>query len=284
MIVTADVGPRIVHFGFVGSDNELAEVAAERGQTGGDQWHLYGGHRLWHAPEVLARTYVPDNAPVAVEAHAHFVRFIQPIEPGTGIQKEIDIRLEPRTAQVQVTHRLHNRGLWAIELAAWALTMLAPGGTAIIPLPPRGPHPENLQPTGRLILWPYTDLADLRWTWGRHYVLLRQDPAQSAPQKIGVLVPNGWAAYARAGHLFVKTFAHFPNARYPDLGCSVETFTNATMLELETLGPLTRLEPGAALEHIENWFLFRGVPVPANEAEVNIHLTPKINWINFHKP
>ena len=31
----------------------------EKGKTGGSEWHIYGGHRLWHAPEVMPRTYYP---------------------------------------------------------------------------------------------------------------------------------------------------------------------------------------------------------------------------------
>ena len=42
-------------------------------------------------------------------------------------------------------------------------------------------------------------------------------------------------------------------------GASYETFTNADMLELETLGPLVRLGPGEAVEHVERWELIGGV-------------------------
>ena len=48
---------------------------------------------------------------------------------------------------------------------------------------------------------------------------------------------------------------------YPDLGCSFETFTNADFLELETLGPLATLEPGASLTHTERWAAHRGVQI-----------------------
>lgn len=279
LIVTTDVGPRLIRFGFVGGDNEFAEMSAELGQTGGSEWRVYGGHRLWHGPEAMPRTFVPDNEPVALEAGLEFVRVVQPTEPTTGIQKEMDIRLWPDAAYVRITHRLCNSGLWAVELAPWALTVLAPGGTAVIPLPPRGVHPANLQPNSSLTLWPYTDLSDPRWIWGRKYVLLRQDPTQRQPQKIGASVPDGWAAYARAGHLFVKTFYHVAGAAYPDFGCSVEAFANAEMLELETLGPLTRLKPGVVVEHIENWFLFQDVPTPASDAEVDTHIWPKLKEI-----
>jgi hypothetical protein len=48
-----------------------------------------------------------------------------------------------------------------------------------------------------------------------------------------------------------------PSAEYPDLGCNTEVFTNADMLELETLSPLTTLPPDGALEHTERWSLHR---------------------------
>ena len=34
-------------------------------------------------------------------------------------------------------------------------------------------------------------------------------------------------------------------------------FTNQNMLEIETLGPLRLVEPGATVEHIEKWSLHR---------------------------
>jgi hypothetical protein len=48
------------------------------------------------------------------------------------------------------------------------------------------------------------------------------------------------------------------------------------MLELETLGPLATLQPGAAVEHVEDWFLFRDVPLPDNDADVDKNLIPRI--------
>jgi len=39
-----------------------------------------------------------------------------------------------------------------------------------------------------------------------------------------------------------------PKRTYPDLGASFETFTNADFLEQETLGPMTKLAPGASLD------------------------------------
>jgi len=276
LVVTSDVGPRIIRFGFLNQVNEFKEYDAMMGLTGGDEWRIYGGHRLWHAPEATPRTYYPDNEPVRVEEHPGFVRLIQPTETTTGIQKELDIHLWSDSAHAKVVHRLRNHNLWAVELAPWALTVMAPGGKIIIPLPPRGSHPEHLLPVNTLTLWAYTDLSDPRWTWGRKYILLRQDPAATTPQKIGAMVPDGWVAYANRGHLFVKKFSHVPEATYPDFGCSVETFTNADMLEVETVAPLVNLQPGTTVEHVEDWFLFDNVPVPQDDADVDRHVLPLV--------
>lgn len=276
LVVTADVGPRVIRFGFVGAENEFAEYDEMMGKTGGAGWRIYGGHRLWHAPEMAPRTYYPDNQPVQVSERGSVVHVVQPVEKTTGIQKEIDIRLSPRRARVQLTHRLRNTNPWAIDLSVWALSVMAKGGRCIVPLPPRGSHPKDLPASNTLTLWAYTDLSDPRWTWGRKYVLLRQDPRAGDPQKIGAMVPDGWAAYARGGHLFVKQFPFVPGATHPDYGCNFETFTNGDMLEVESLGPMTRLEPGAVAEHVEHWSLFRGMPVPANDREVDRHVLPKV--------
>jgi len=276
LVITGDVGPRIIRFGLVGGQNEFKEYDSMLGATGGDEWRIYGGHRLWHAPEAKPRTYHPDNAPVKVEEKGAIVRVVQPRESTTGIEKELDIRLDPKEPHVEVIHRLRNANLWAVELAPWALSVMAPGGKVVIPLPPRGSHEENLLPTNTITLWAYTDMSDRRWTWGTKYVMLEQDPRARSPQKIGLAVPAGWAAYANGGRLFVKRFAYVQGANYPDFGCSVETFTNADMIELETLGPLARLEPGAAVEHVEHWHLFKDVPVPAGDADVERHILPRV--------
>lgn len=276
LIVTADVGPRIIRFGFVGEANEFQEFEELMGKTGGDEWRIYGGHRFWHAPEVQPRTYYPDNVPVTVKQHGDVVLVVQPIEVTTGIQKEIDLHLAPDGAHVKLTHRLRNTNLWAVDLAPWALSVMAQGGVAIIPFPPRGSHEENLLPANTLTLWAYTDMSDERWTWGHKYIMLRQNPKVERSQKAGVMVPDGWVGYARDGHLFLKTFAYVPGATYPDLGCSVEAFTNDLFLEVETLAPLVRLEPGAVVEHVEDWFLFRDVPMPNDDADVDQYVLPKV--------
>ena len=57
----------------------------------------------------------------------------------------------------------------------------------------------------------------------------------------------------------------------------MELFTNADMLEVETLGPLTTLAPGAAVTHTELWTLVAGAPQPATEEDVVERVMPVIS-------
>jgi hypothetical protein len=276
LVATTDVGPRIIRFGFVGAENEFRDDLDLSAETEHGSWRIYGGHRLWHAPEASPRTYWPDNGPVEAEEDRDAIVLRQPVEKSTGIRKEMAVSLATDAARVEVTHRLVNENLWEVSLAPWALTVMAQGGSAVVPLPPRGEHPRDLLPVSTVTMWSYTDMTDPRWTWGERFVMLRQDPGAKRPQKAGFSVPGGWAAYARDGHLFVKRFGYNALLHYPDMGANVEAFTNAEMLELETLGATVRLAPGGSVEHVERWYLFRDVPTPASEAEVAKHVLPLI--------
>jgi hypothetical protein len=275
LVATSDVGPRIIRFGFVGQANLFGEIEGEVGKVGGDTWRLYGGHRLWHSPEAKPRSYHPDNSSIRVEERPHGLTLAQDTESTTGIRKTLEVTLDPDADRATVVHQLRNDNLWPVELAAWALTVMARGGFAIIPQPPYLSHEDCLAPSRPIVQWPYTDMSDPRWRWGRQYITLRQDPKAPSPQKIGVANRENWAAYAVNGDLFIKLFAYVAGAAYPDFGCSVEVFTNSQMLELETLGPLTRLEPGQSLSYAEHWFLYRQVPVENSDPSINSLVLPR---------
>jgi hypothetical protein len=225
----------------------------------------------------MPRSYAPDNDPVSVTQDGDVVKVIQPTEPLTGIQKELDITLWPGQAHVTVIHRLRNHNVWAVQLAPWALSVMAPGGKAIIPLPPRAGAQGNLLPTNMISLWAYTNMADPRWTWGEKYIMLREDSQAKGPQKLGVMVPDGWVGFARNGHLFVKKFSYDSEAVYSDWGCCVDTYTAPGMQEVETVGPLANLQPEGTVEYREDWYLFEGVPMPQTDADVDRDVLPKVH-------
>ncbi|CUH95535.1 hypothetical protein P22_1606 [Propionispora sp. 2/2-37] len=254
-VATVNCGPRIIRFGFAGKHNEFCEQEGSISTYGGQRWQVRGGHRLWHSPEQMPRTYIADNDPLTCQSLADGFIFTQPVEPWVQIQKEMEVRLT-ESNQLTIVHRLVNQNAWPVELAVWGLTVMAPGGMEIIPQPA---HDTGLLANRRLALWPYTKMNDPRVCWGERYITVRQNPAMKAAFKFGIDNQDGWAAYFNRGHLFVKQYCHHEKAQYPDFGVSYETYTNDAMLEMETLSPLTLLQPEAMLEHKEIWSLFESV-------------------------
>lgn len=276
LIITLDVGPRVIRYGYVGGANVFKEFADQIGKSGEKEWMIRGGHRLWHAPEDLKRTYDLDNAPVEwKQLKDGSVRVTQKVEPLTGVQKEMDFTLDAEGAGVKVVHRLRNTNLWDVELSPWALTVMAPGGVEIIPLPPKTPHPQGLSPNQQMVIWPYTDLGDKRWTWGARYITLKQD-ARKGPTKIGLAHRLKWVAYLNGGVMFVKQFGYTEGRRYPDNGCNFETFTNQEFLEVESLGPLQRIAPGKSVEHGEQWWLLKEAGSDLSEAGIDANVKGKV--------
>lgn len=283
MIVTTDVGPRIIRLGFAGGQNLFNETKAEMGKTGGSEWRGYGGHRLWHAPEAIPRTYFPDNTPVGHTWDGKTLKLTQSIETTTGIVKEMEVTLDPNENHVTVMHRLINKNQWDVELAPWCLTVMAAGGRAIFPQEPFRSHDEYLLPVRSMVMWGYTDMKDPRWTWGAKYIQLRQDTRAKTAQKVGLMNTLGWAAYTLNGELFLKRFGYDPKVTYPDYGCNTETYTDPNILEVETLGALARIPPDGRAEHVEHWFLYR-VQVGDSEASIEERLAPLVKQTDKYKP
>lgn len=272
LVVTTDVGPRIVFAGFAGGRNHFYLAPHDLGKIGGDQWRLIGGHRLWHAPEAAPRTYAPDNDPVEVTIGESSVTFRQRVEASTGIRKSITVSLGPG-ASARVRHTMANEGPWPIRFAPWALSVMAPGGFLVVPQEAHRPHPEALLPARPLVLWHYTNMADPRWSWGARYVLLRQDPHAAGPQKAGMGNRQGWAAHCADGEVMLHSVPFESDAEYADFGCNFETYTDRNILEVETLGPRREVQPGASVEHTVDW-LFAKAHVAPDEADIDAKLLP----------
>jgi hypothetical protein len=256
LVATLDVGPRIIRFGFPGEANFFKEFPEELGKSGEKDWKIRGGHRFWHAPEAIPRTYVLDNSAVSFEKINDFtMRLIPSAESKNGIQREIEINMDLTRPFVSLAHRITNIGLWPIEVSGWALSAMTEGGIAVIPLPLPCPHSEYPGPAYQMSIWSYSDMSDPRLNFQKGYLLLDHAKAET-PHKLGISVSNAWVAYAVNGMLFIKNFGWSANRKYPDGGCNFESYSEKSFIELESLGPLTLLKPGETVEHLEQWSVY----------------------------
>lgn len=275
MLVTLDIGPRIIRFGFCGQENMMFEdINREHSYEKEDMrtlygedktWYLYGGHRLWISPE-YADTYYPDNVPVAYEKIKDGAVFVCEPQAITGLQFTVTVEIINET-EVKVSHYVANNSGESQDYALWTLTVLDKGGVEIIKM---NDSDTELLPNRTITVWPYTNLADERLYLGRKFMSLKQVPGHKENFKLGFDLEYATAAYVNHGSMFVKKYTHYENAEYPDGGCSFETFTCKNFMECETLGELGAKPDGSVVCHVENWKLFENVKVsdPRNEEEL----------------
>jgi hypothetical protein len=272
LIITLDVGPRIISYrtinGGGGGQNVFKNYSEQMGSSGESEWKIRGGHRLWLAPEG-AMSYALDNSPVKYELTGNGIRIENdPVAPW-GIRKILTISLAEDSPEVTLHHEAVSEGDQPVEIATWALSVMAPGGLEIIPNPTSGEHPRDLLPNRVIVPWPYTDLSDPRLRMGWKFITLRQTSG-GAPTKLGLSHREKWVAYLNREALFVKTFDYIDGETYPDLGCNFETYTDANMLEIESLSPLRKLNPGESVGHTERWALLGGIPQPSSLKEEDL--------------
>jgi hypothetical protein len=280
LILTLDVGPRVLHCGLGDGPNLFKIFDDQCGVTQGEQWLPFGGHRLWHAPEVYPRTYAPDFDPVEYRWRDSTVTLIQPPERTTGLQKQIALTGDGE-GRVTLTHTLINHNLWAIDASPWCITQMAPGGRAIVPQEDYRSHPEHLYPARPLVLWHFTQMDDPRVHWGSRFIQLFEDARVDQKIKFGALNKQRWAAYWVEGYLFVKTFDAMPGVTYPDYNSNCEFFTMPGFLEVESLGPLTRIEPGGRVDHCEIWHVWPLEALPQTESALADVLKPFLDQLAF---
>jgi hypothetical protein len=265
VVILREAGPRIISLRPLNGLNVFKVVAEESGKSQEETWKIRGGHRLWTAPEDYGDpnglTYVVDNFPVEYEIkgefHAQVTHFMQ--KPAQ-IRRDILVQLAAGSPKITVEHSLTNQGNSPLRFAPWALSVMAPGGFAVIPQPPLGTHPKDFLPNRSLTLWPFTDLSDDRIRFGQRFIRLQQ--ADRGPIKFGLRHTEKWAGYVLGDHLFLKTIPLIEGKQYPDLGSNFEMFTNEEFLELESLGPYEEISPGQTARHTEIWAVFSGIRLP----------------------
>jgi hypothetical protein len=209
-------------------------------------YRLIGGHRLWVAPEVPAKTYATENTEVEITEGPDFVTATAGPD-ASGIGKALTVSFVGDATQVG--HTLKNHSDTAIDVAPWAITQLVPGGRAILPLDRDPVDAAGLQGSGGVTLWPYTDMSQL----AIHPRYLDVTDVAHLPLKVGVTLQSGALVYQHGSNVFSKATGRRATGTYADQGAAGQCYVHERFVELETLGPVVSLEPGEETSHTERW-------------------------------
>ena len=261
--VTIDVGPRIIRFGYVGGQNFMCdnrdvmppktdpEFEAFFGK--GKGWEILGGHRIWTSPEGYPNSYYPDLDPVKYEITEWGAIFTPNAETENGMQKQLEIKMDPDDTNMFVTMNVTNIATAPQEFSIWGLTVSACHGTLIIPM---NSNDTGLLHNRNISVWPYTNLADSRLHFGKKYVTLHQDVNIKQSFKLGFGLNHAEAYYCLRDEIFRKSYeTNHKSEIYPDNNCSFETYTNEGFIEIESLSPLKQVKPNETVSLTEHWSL-----------------------------
>lgn len=243
-------GPRLLGLSIDGAGDMFARLPADVviERADGD-FHFRGGHRLWAGPERPATTYAPDDHACVVTTGPDALTVEAPPD-AAGLIKRLEVSVT-NSSGLSVDHRLTNGGAGEIRIAPWAITQLALGGTALLPLGASSGLDEP-QPDRSLVLWPYTSLADSRISWSDRAVAIEASPGPRL--KLGSGPNPRRLGYLRDGFLFMKE-TETAIGDYPDRGAVGQVFVADQFCELETVGVLALLAPGDTAAHRETWHL-----------------------------
>jgi hypothetical protein len=223
-IVTA-IGPRVIDLRAAGGENLFHVRDAEAGGQGEADWVFRGGWRLWIASSALPPPTYRTTPPAGWRSStAARCRVTGPPQPAAGIQKIVELEPAADAPCLHVRSHIRNIGREPLTYAAWSLSVMRPGGRAVVPLDVGAL--DAFDATRKLILWSYTRMADLRYQFGDRLVSIDQSrvapPPTPAPagrrtdeSKIGVDSAQGWAAYQLGRTLYVKRFPYDAAGQYP---------------------------------------------------------------------
>lgn len=265
MIVSADVGPRILFFGFKDGENVLFHDTEENISIG--EMKLYGGHRFWISPETK-NTYAIDNIPCKVIENKDSISFIA-FDPVTEMEKNLTIL--DKNGRFLVRHILTNKGKLLYSGAIWALTCIPPKkGIIFFPWGNKGDWKLK-----KIVYWQRwageatTNIKSSQFVPEEDLFLIYPSGETG---KVGTTGYEGFVGVTTDNYTFIKKFNFIDGAIYPDDNCAIQVYTSERFCELETLSPMYTLLPNVEYIHDEEWILLPYKVDPKKGEEIRKYL------------
>lgn len=244
--ITIDRGPFIIYFGFKDDKNLLYTENKNRFE--------YLGHHLWFSPRTISEPISLEKS-VVYTPLSNGVRFTQTLEEPFNVQINIETIFAPETSDFMILHSVQNLSKKPKKISINASTSMNPNGILIVP---QCDENTKLFPNRLLALWPYSKTDDNRLFLGNKYITFSHDSKVEEPFKFGTNDESGWAAYVLENNIFIKRFVQSEDARYPNFGCSFESYSDENHISLDTNSAFYLTQPNEIIKHVENWSIFKG--------------------------
>jgi hypothetical protein len=280
-VIVPDIGGRVLQFWladhpYLFVNEHLAGRLFTPDENWGDgtisSWKNYGGNKTWPAPQGWDRSDQWPGPPDPVLDSGRFQTLASersravvrsPPDPRTGLQITRELVLETGAARANLRRTMRNVSNRNVRWSLWDVTQLdcateqrtvRPGCWMTIPV-----NATSRFAGGFEVLYGPAD--NPQWRMDRAPVFGVE--YAGALGKVGLDSQAGWVAYSDPGGdwVLVHQFSVVAGAPYPDAGATIEVWTHGPgvaagvdfdqdhlrghFMEMEVLGPLVDLAPGA---------------------------------------
>ncbi|MEE3233098.1 MAG: DUF4380 domain-containing protein [Candidatus Latescibacterota bacterium] len=293
VVVVPQIG-RIMHYGFVNSENILWSDKEFHGQTlpngepnrdeeGAFAWTNFGGDKVWpneqsEFEKINGFSWPPDPA-FDGGTHSYSllddgVQITSPLSNYNGAQSIRTIRLSETGSRLEIGQKVTKLALAAntelepLRYTIWNVTQIRQPEQTLYPLNPHSHFVARYFP----FTWEESAAASNFSVEGDIGIFV---PDLEKPQKTGA-DSDLWLAGIVGDVAMAEFFRRDGTQRYPDGGLSAEVYTCPDYTELELLSPWVYLEIGETLEHPIAWEL-KQLPASANTTELRRAAT--LEWL-----
>lgn len=260
-VLTVPAVGRILQLGFINDQSVFwsdPDLHGKPANPASQEWLNFGGDKTWPAPQsdwprITPRAWPPPIAFDALPVEASFRRdtvvLRSPVDPHYGIRTVRVVRLVADAPVMTVTTTYEKVEGDPVEVGVWVITQLIHPVAVFAPLAQPSRFAEGFDRQSG-------DVLPAQLTLTNGLLSLTRHPTHST--KIGLDTDRLLWVGDRHALLIQSTLQ--PGATYPDNGSSAEIYTNPdpkTYVELELLGPLTRLAPGERVSETLTYTLHR---------------------------
>ena len=260
LVVVPEIGGRIMEYSLEGR-NVIWENAEEFGRTypiSGD-WRNYGGYKTWASPQDVWG-WPPDFLMDAGKANVEVLQDPKglpmlkvvgapSLKMGIVFIKEITLR---ENGEVVIKQRMRNIGRKSVSYGIWDVTQVRTPCFVVFPVNPKTKFSDGLN----YLMSEAKNSSQYDFKDGYCIVTYLGEPGDIASDS-----PGPWMIWFKDDLAYVKLFGPAEKgADYPDSGCTCEVFTSDRKLgyvEMEILGPVVELQPGAETELTGRWQVFK---------------------------
>lgn len=263
LIAVPDIA-RIIHLSLHGQPNILhvhpdwLGMQQDPSMEKGGQYRDFGGAKLWNAPQSgwhrgtspWPPDYLLDSAPAqSIRGADGALTLTGQASAASGIRFTRTVSL----AHAAVTDRVTMANTDKAETASWgvwSVLCVRPDGVVFLPVPASATlwssAPDHLIPDS--------------YGWKRHADVLVLEHPSDRGTKIFSTSDQGWIGYLVDHQALFITYHADPAAAYPEHEASSEVYAQPEFIELEHIGRLEHLIPGASADFTDQWHIVPGPP------------------------